>query len=348
LFVLIFSSLIVSGCSSAPQDPANPHTTTPLKVGISPYQDIAMIVNVKNLGLEKKYGTDIELITLPWEDILPAVASKGETVDVGFGSLAEYLQKVENLNKNSDDPVLFVYPNYVFKGCGFVCFNPAVPEITPANVNDPATLRKFLSFKLGAQKNSQNDMLLILLAHKAGVPYSQLHITDITINDGLLAAEQGSLDAAAAGLTQRTEALKRHGRVVLTMETLGAADVDGFVCKESILKRRRQDIQSLVHMWLDCSKYVTSDIEHHTGAEFAYLSKNAATKYTIAEFKRALTQEYFPTTLEEVQENILAPNSKYSVARERKQVGDYLVDIGAVKAPPQMPKMTLFEPTAQP
>jgi hypothetical protein len=120
------------------------------------------------------------------------------------------------------------------------------------------------------------------------------------------------------------------------------------VCKESILKRRRQDIQSLMRMWLDCTKYVTSDIDHHTGPEFNYLSRNAATKYTIAEFKRALTQEYFPTTLEEVQENILAPTGKYSIEREIKQVGDYLVDIGAVKSPPAAPKMTLFEPTAQP
>ena len=71
----------------------------PLRIAMAPYQDLAMIVNAKSLGLEKKYGTDIELITLGWEDIPPAVASAGRGADIGFGSYIEYLTKYEKAKR---------------------------------------------------------------------------------------------------------------------------------------------------------------------------------------------------------------------------------------------------------
>ena len=60
--------------------------TKSIRVAISPYQDIGMVVNLKPMGLEKKYGVDVELQTLAWEDIVPAMASHGTTFDLGYAS----------------------------------------------------------------------------------------------------------------------------------------------------------------------------------------------------------------------------------------------------------------------
>ncbi len=349
LAVLVFiCTCLLSACTRNVANSIQPIPTstdssssdhTPLIVGISPYQDIGMIVNEKNLGLEKKYGTKLDLVTMAWDDILPAVASAGRTVDVGFGSLIEYLSKIKNLNNKTDDPVLFVYPIFVFKGGGFITFNPAVPDLTPQNIDDSQLVKKFLSFRFGIQKNNVSEMVLFSLARRAGVLPSQLHTVDNTINDSLLATEQGSLDCSYGGGTQRTEAWKRHGRVALMMDTVGVVDIDGFICKESTFKTRRKDIENLIKMWFDCTNYVMTDLDHHSAQTLAYLKANASTQYTLAEFKRALTQEYFPTSISETEREIVSPTGKYSIDRVTDLLGKYLVDVGAVKIPPGTPTL---------
>ena len=58
--------------------------TDTLRVAIAPYQDIAMLVNYKHLSLDQKYGVSLQLMTMNWEDIPPAVASAGRAP---FGDL---------------------------------------------------------------------------------------------------------------------------------------------------------------------------------------------------------------------------------------------------------------------
>jgi ABC-type nitrate/sulfonate/bicarbonate transport system substrate-binding protein len=339
---MIFSSAFVALCLCACFRSASEIESTdrekPLRMAISPYQDTAFLVNAKKLGLEKKYGIKLELLTLPWEETLPAVASAGETVDVSYANMSEYMTNVGNLNK-SDDPVLFIYPLWVFKGSAFITFNPAVPEMNKQTINDPKLVKKFFSFKIGAPKNSSNQMLLFLLAQKAGLKFSELTLVDTPLNDGLLAAENGSLDIAGAGGTQRIEAEKRHGRVVLTMDTFGAGDIDGLVCKESVYRRRRKDIDSLIRIQLDCVNYVLSDIDHHSSTTLAYLREHACTHHTLAEFKRALSFQFFPQSIAEIEKDIIAKDGIYSIERHAAIVNQYLMEIGVTKKPLPVPKL---------
>lgn len=334
---------LLSACSQTITEKSSSKTTssenTPLRVAIAPYQEMALLVNEKQLGLEKKYGTRLEILTLPWEEIPSAVASSGQTVDVGFASLPDYLAKVQNLNRQGDDPLLFIYPAWMFHGGGFVTFNPAVPEMNTQAIKNPNLIKKFLSFRLGIQKNSWGHMILWTLANSVGLKLSELPIIDTTLNDGFLAAENGSLDASQAGLTQRTEALKQHGRVVLTMDTLGLVDPGGFICKESVYKKRKKDIDALIRMWFDCANYVLSDLDHHSDTTIAYLKTNSSTKYTLAEFKRALSQEYIPKSVAEAEREIISGKGRYSLSRAAAADVAYLMDIGATKSPPQIPKM---------
>ena len=182
-------------------------------------------------------------------------------------------------------------------------------------------------------------MMLWKLARDAGIKLSDVQMTDATINDGLLATENGSMDIAGAGLTQRTEALKRHGRVVLTMDTIGLMDPGGFVCKESVYKKRKAEIDALIRMWFDCTSYVMSDLDHHSDATLAYLKANAATKYTLAEFKSALAQEYIPKSVKEAQAQVVSGKGPYSITRSIAVINQYLVDIGATKSSHQPPEM---------
>ncbi len=183
------------------------------------------------------------------------------------------------------------------------------------------------------------QMLLYMLAQKAGLKFSDLSITYTTMNDGILAAENGSLDIAAAGVTQRTEALKRHGRVVFSADALEVGDIVGLICKESVYTRRKKDIDTLTKMHFDCEKYVLSDLDHHSDAMLAYLKANASTKYTLPEFKQALTYQYFPLSIKDINDEILSPKGKYSIDKQTTIVNQYLLDIGIAKFPRLVPKI---------
>src|SRR5437588_3320535 len=99
--LLALVSFMGASCNKQP----SPSSERPsISVAISPYQDIAMIVNIQQLGLEQKYNLSVKLDTMAWENILPAVASSGRTDDIGFGSYAEYLTKEQNLNPSGSDP----------------------------------------------------------------------------------------------------------------------------------------------------------------------------------------------------------------------------------------------------
>ncbi len=99
--------------------------------------------------------------------ILLAGDSAGNTVEIGYASLTDYLTKSENINKQSDDPVRFIYPLYLVRGTAFVTFNPNVPDLNSQTVTDLLFIKKFLSFRIGAGKASNSQMLLFMLAQKA-------------------------------------------------------------------------------------------------------------------------------------------------------------------------------------
>jgi ABC-type nitrate/sulfonate/bicarbonate transport system substrate-binding protein len=308
-----------------------------LRVAIAPYQDLAMLVNVEPLGLEKRDGLDVRLITMAWEDILPAVASHGPTVDVGFGSLVEYLTKYHKLNDGASDPIVFVQPLYVYKGGGFVALRPEIQALDATALKDPARVAEALQLRFGAQKQSLYEMMLFTVARRAGVPTESLKITDISMNDGILALQSGSLDVTSAGLTQLNEAQKRGGHLVISMEDTGFADIVGFICRQSTLKERRSDIEALVRMWFECVDHVMADLEKNSEHSLIYLRQNAATQYTFEEYAAALSQEYLPRSLTALDEGLLRPSSPFDIERITREVIDYLIANDLVTDRPPTP-----------
>jgi ABC-type nitrate/sulfonate/bicarbonate transport system substrate-binding protein len=309
----------------------------PLKVAMSPYQDLAMIVNIAPLKLEQKYGTKVQLMTMGWEDIPPAVASAGTAADIGFGSYVEYLTKYEKINAGSSDPVLFIYPLYVFKGGAFVTFNDKIPSLSRQDITTAgsANAKRILESKIGTQKASLYEMMVYDLAVRHKVAPSSLRIVDTPLDQGFLAAERGDLDIAEVGLTQMTEAERRGGRVVFDMEELGFADITGFIVKKSVYERRQKDVDNLIKMWFDCVAYVYKDIDRNSTTSLAYLNRNASTRYTLAEYKAALGQEYLPNSVALAHNTFVGEQSQFSAERIGTSVNRYLVDNGTVaKATP--------------
>ncbi|GMV20765.1 MAG: hypothetical protein AMXMBFR57_07140 [Acidimicrobiia bacterium] len=308
-----------------------------LRVGIAPYQDLAMLVNAEPQGFAKANGVDIALTTLAWEEIVPAVASAGRTIDVGFGSLIEFLTKYDTLNRDSADPVVFFQPLYVYKGGGFVALKPEVPVLDRTSLADSARVKQFLSLRLGAQRQSLYEMMIHILASRVGVDSSTLRLTDLPMNDSLLALESGSLDAASAGLTQLNEASRRGGRLVLAMEDLGVADITGFIARRSTIDARRADLEGLVRAWFSSVDYVMQDLDVNSASSIDYLRRQASTQYSLEEYKAALSQEFLPRSLAELEAGILAPGAQFDFDRLVQEINEYLVATGRVTTPAPAP-----------
>lgn len=329
LFLLFF--LFIS-CSDTENE-------NPLKVGISPYQDIAMIVNYEHLGLEEKYDMMLDLITMNWEDIVPAIASSGETIDIGFASIIEYLTKVNNINHDAEDSLLFIYPAYLFKGGSFITFDEEIPVLSKSDLSNKEQVNNFFNNKIGAQKNSVYEMMLYSLARKNKISINELNIYDTPLNDGLLATQSGSLDISSAGLTQLTEAKKRGGRVVLDMETMNFAnDMTGFVCKKSTLINREDEIKNFIRMWYECVDYVFKDLEKNSNISLEYLNNKAATKYSLEQYKAALSQEYFSKSIDEANKVFISEEGKYYYKRVANDIINYLEENDIVKKRPKIPE----------
>ena len=282
-----------------------------LKVGVAPYQDMALLMNANRANLEKKYNLHIEYSTLPWENLTPAISSAGSTMDLTFASLTEFTINERNINKNTSDPLVYIYPTYMFLGGSFVSFKPDMPVITQADLNDPAKIKAFLKHSFAAEANSQYEQMLFILAQKAGVDFKTVKISYLGLTDSLLAAENGSIDATEAGLTQRNEAMSKGGKVVIDSATLNSVDVSGFVVKQSTLAAKRSEIEDFIRVWYDSTNYVLSDLDHNSAESITYLDKQSATQYTVDSFKAALSHEVFPRSIDDVNKLILNSGAQY-------------------------------------
>lgn len=305
-----------------------------LKVGIAPYQDMAMLINPEQKKLEEKYDLKLDLVTLAWEDLTPAVSSAAEPVDIAFASLTQFVTNERNINRNTDDPLMFVYPAYIFLGGSFVSFNPDVETITKNDLDNKEKLQKFLTHSFAAESKSQYEQMLFMLAKKAEVDFSTVKLTNIGAGDGLLAAINGSVDATSAGLTQRNEAMQKGGRVVLDSADLDSVDIAGFVVKKSMLDAKRDEIEDFIRVWYDSLDYVLSDPDNRSADSIAYLNEQSSTKYTTETFKQALSHEVFPRSIKEVQQKLLNADAEYDFKRAKDSLIEFLLANKVISEPP--------------
>jgi len=337
---LVFLAIIATAVIwqlRGPQNPVQPvaSATPVLKVAIAPYQDMAMLMNAKPLGLDKKNGIDLQLLSMAWENLTPAAASATPSVDVAFASMVQFITQEHSLNAGSSDPIVFFYPAYVFRGGAFVTFNKDVPELTKADMNNPDKIKQFLSFRFAAQKTSSYEMLLSKLARKVGMSLKDLKIVDMDAGDGLLAAQNGSVDVSSAGLTQRNEAVKRGGRVVLTMDDMSQVDIAGFIAKKSTIDAKQKELVAFLNTWADCCAYTLSDLNTNSEYPLTYLRKNSSTQYTPQEFATALSQELLPTSVADLQTNVVNLGSRYYYGQIVTNTVEYYMESKAITAPPQ-------------
>lgn len=276
-----------------------------ITLGISPYQDTAIPVIAQTNGIYDEREVNVDLRTIEWENIVPSLATRGETIDVAIGSINTFLPRANAVNTGQDDPVIFVAPLYVFKGASLVAnkdsgIRPYREILTEENGDKDRALRVFVNQLDGAR-----------IGYPSGTPYEQLFIeatkgadrtveefrpTDVQIADALPALLSGNLELAAAGVTQRTEALRDGHYVAIETEDLGFAEVVGLMTTKSFYESHSEEIEQIRLAWFDSIQLLESQPEVATTGILDYLERNASTRYTFEEYLDSLSAQEFPST----------------------------------------------------
>ena len=96
-------------------------------------------------------------------------------------------------------------------------------------------------------------------------------------------------------------------------------------------------------MWFDTVNHVMSDIDNNSWQSLEYLAKNSATKYTLKSYKTALAQEYFPATLDELEQEILSDDGKFSATRIHSYISGFLREQGVVSSEENAPEFIIIK-----
>ena len=307
-----------------------------IRVGIAPFPDHAIFANVHGLGLEKRYGTRVELVPMPAVDILPTIVGGGDRIQIGLVTYIDFLTKYQK----SADPAVFVFPAFAFKDGTFVAYKEDVPKLEKGTIRawQSTPVWQWLNYRMGAARDSIFEMMLFYLANTHGDEFRLLTIVDTPISEGLSAVEQGKVDIAATGLTPLAEAEQRGARPVLTMEDLGFADITGFVVKKSVYDRRRRDIENVIAMWFVSAAHVMADLNKNSQVSLAFLNRHVSTSFTLDQFKKSLGQEYFPLTRTEARIELVETSGRFSALTIGRIANDYLLHKGILKERTPLPE----------
>jgi ABC-type nitrate/sulfonate/bicarbonate transport system substrate-binding protein len=297
----------------------------------------------EGMGMYRANGLNVDLRTVAWEDIVPSLASAGQTIDVGIGSINLLLPKAENIDVKGHGDVVFYYPLYVFKGAAILMHKES--RIRPLS----DFIRLYPSDRNRAIREAMLQLKGMSIAVPQGTPYEQMLLaalkvagmnpkTDIDLRyvklaDSLPAFLQGGVDLVGAGVTQRTEAARHGHRVFMDMESLGFAEVIGLVTTNHFAQAHPAEMQKLVRIWFDSVDKLMSDIDGNSKYVLSYLDKTASTKYSLKEYKAALTFQEFPRSIQDDEKLMFDPAGRFYWKRTWDIVDDYLVSTKASSAP---------------
>jgi ABC-type nitrate/sulfonate/bicarbonate transport system substrate-binding protein len=314
---------------------------TPIRYGISPFQDTAMPVVAEGMGLYKQNNLSVELITVAWEDIIPSLASAQGTIDIGIGSINLFLPRAENINVVGGGDVIFYFPFYVFKGASLMMQKDSnlisMSEYKKRYPNDinkaiAETIKQIQGLRIGLPEGTPYEQMLLAAMKISGMDYRKdIDLRHVKLSDGLPAFLSGDLDLVGAGVTQRTEAMRYGHKVFMDMESLGFAEIIGIVTTEEYAQSHQQELKTLIEIWFESIDSLMSDVDKYSESVLSYLAKTASTKYTLEEYKTALTFQEFPRSIDVAYGLLIDSEGKFYWKRTWDIVNSYLVETNKIK-----------------
>lgn len=277
-----------------------PRTPDPgaLRVAVPPYVDTAMtVVGVKD-DLFQKQGVLIKLVDTTWENQFELVA--GGALDISMSTVDEFVNKDRNL-RAANRRVIYFLPAWQFRGLGFYTSGgfKTLADLQKSSGAD-AGLTQFVSQltdrKVVFPEGSVFETALREFLRKAGTDPNRIEIINAPLDTALNALSDRSVVLAAVGSQQRFEAERRGYREAIPPESLGLDVITGFVVRDEIWNRRRDDVLNFACAWYATVRAVNSSNDHGFNTISSYLADRGAGTLTENEYTLLRKYNVFAST----------------------------------------------------
>jgi ABC-type nitrate/sulfonate/bicarbonate transport system substrate-binding protein len=311
-----------------------------IRYGITPYQDSGLPVVPAMKGWYQEEGLKIELVPLAWGDVVTALSSGA--IDVAIYNFNSFLAPYENASQRSPKPVFYA-PVFVFKGEAIMVHPDKGLQTVSAAGPAPDQQRSPMIAKVAAQlkgkricvtKGTELEQIVLAALAKANLSQSDATIIYAAPEDCLAAFIARSVDAFAAGLTERVEA-RRHGAIeLLTTSDVMMPVIDGLVTTDEFATKNQVALDKLVQIWFKTIRYIAEDVPSNSKEIREYLRTTASTRYSPEEYAIAWTFDIFPRNAAEANALFNQERSKFYWKKSWEDVGQFLVEHHQAKSIP--------------
>ena len=317
-----------------------PQGSTTIRFGMSPYQDTAIPVLSEAMGLYKQNGMNVELVNVPYENVITSLASAGETIDVGINDVGSFLPRAQDINVKGGGDVVFYAPLYVFKGASLMTRKElklkTLSDFTEVYPNDrdkaiTETMKQLKGKRVGVPKGSVYEQMLVSTLKTAGMTTKDIDLRYVNLADALPAFLSGNLDVIGAGVTQRTEAERYGHKALLDSESMGFASIDGLMTTKRFADAHPKEMQKLVDIWFQTINKLSEDVPNNSKPIRDWLTQKASTNYSPEEYKNSLTWQEFPKSRAEATALMNKPEGKFYWQRAWDILNDFLVNTHTIE-----------------
>lgn len=330
---LIFSTGLIAALASS----AMSQETTVVRIGITPFQDTVIPVIPDRLGWYAQDAIRVEFVDIDWTDVPLALAA--DEIDLALYSMDSLLASLPSLKKAGRN-VIFYGPLYVFKGAAImVAGNKGYETLGSIAGLDEQTLNDRIKAVVGQLKGrtiaiteGTTSERIVKDALKAGdVDLSEVTLVHGRYEDNLAAFLAGSVDAFAAGLTERIQARKSGAVGLLLNEAVSSPVIDGWATTGEFVQQNPETLWSLTSLFFRAVTYMEEDLKGRAHLATDYLKGKASVEYSDDEYAIAWTFQYFPKNKQAARDAFLAEDSPYFWKHNWDATTKFLRENGKIK-----------------
>jgi NitT/TauT family transport system substrate-binding protein len=328
-FTLIKWASIIATCLPLIAGAAE-KAATKITIGLSPFQDTLLPIIGKEKGWFAQEGLDVDLKTLAWNAVMPAVASNA--IDVAVYNTTGV---VSVYNKQPD--ILFWYPWNIFAQGAALMGRPNIGLKTAKDferdgMSHPeavkAAIQQLKSKTVLTTMGSDMGKAVVEAARSNGLAREDFKIIDMDPDQGLAAFISGTGDAYLGGIPQRTRLIKEGFLTLVTGPDLAPVPLNGWTTTKEFAEKNQEALLKLQHVMFRIIRYTDANQDEIAKTITDRLNTETGAKMTIDDFKRFWNEiEVYPKNAAEVKTEMLDDNGFANWKRTWDNDNYYFVEV---------------------
>ncbi len=301
-----------------------------ITLGISPFQDTLLPLVAERKGWFEEANLDVELKTLGWEAIMPAVASGA--VDVAINNTTGVISVA-----NREPNVIYWYGwNPFTEGAALIGSKDGdlktVEQLQKQGLSEKEAVDQALKQLRGktivTTLSSDMGKAVNSALESVGMSRKDVKLVDLNPDQGLAAFLAGRTgDAYLGGVPQRTKAVKEGFPIIASGPQLAPPPINGFVTTKSFAEANEEQMLTLMNVMFKTIQHCNQNTDDCADIIVGELNKTTGGGLTNADFKAFWQKiENYAANPQEVQEAILDPSGYAYWKKTWDGDNEYLVE----------------------